>query len=156
AKGAAYLSFAATQEEQIECARSLRMLKAGWTTESHTAYFRWLLTAASSYRGGASFDKYIEFIRNDAVANLSDEQKITLQNVLNEKPIRTSPLDGLSSLLAGRPRTDWTLDQLSTAIESDKRPRDLTIGRKMFAAAACYTCHRLGNQGGMSGPDLTT
>ncbi|HEY2413170.1 MAG TPA: c-type cytochrome [Pirellulaceae bacterium] len=155
-KGVAYLSAAATQEEQIECARSLRMLKTGWTTQTHTAYFRWLLKAASSYRGGASFDKYIEFIRNDAVANLSDEQKAALRDVLDEKPIRTSPLDGLSSLLAGRPRTEWTLDELSKATGANLEHRDLANGRKMFAAAACYTCHRLGNQGGMSGPDLTT
>jgi putative heme-binding domain-containing protein len=156
AKGVAYLSSAATQEEQIECARSLRMLKTGWTTETHTAYFRWLLKAASSYRGGASFDKYIEFIRNDAVANLSDEQKAILDDVLEEKPVRTSPLDGLSTLLAGRPRTEWSLDELSKATETGLDHRDLANGRKMFAAAACYTCHRLGNQGGMSGPDLTT
>ena len=25
----------------------------------------------------------------------------------------------------------------------------------MFSAAACYTCHRFGNAGGMTGPDLT-
>ena len=26
----------------------------------------------------------------------------------------------------------------------------------MFAAAGCYACHRFDNQGGMTGPDLTT
>ena len=25
----------------------------------------------------------------------------------------------------------------------------------MFAAAGCFTCHRFGNEGGMTGPDLT-
>ena len=54
--------------------------------------------------------KYIEFIRNDAVANLSDEQKAALREVLEEKPVRTSPLDGLSTLLAGRPRTEWAMN----------------------------------------------
>jgi putative heme-binding domain-containing protein len=29
-------------------------------------------------------------------------------------------------------------------------------GRKMFAAAACFTCHRFANEGGMTGPDLTS
>ena len=27
--------------------------------------------------------------------------------------------------------------------------------QKMFAAAACYACHRFGNAGGMTGPDLS-
>ncbi len=154
-KAVNYLTTAATQEEQIECARSLRLLKAGWTTESHTAYFRWLLQAASTYRGGASFEKYIEFIRDDAIKSLSDSEKESLQEVLAEKPVRTSPLEGLASLLAGRPRTEWTLGELAQATETGLASRDLANGRKMFAAAACYTCHRLGNQGGMTGPDLT-
>ena len=63
----------------MEYARSLRMLKAGWTTATHTAYFQWFLKAASNYRGGASFDKFIEFIRNDAVASLSEAEKVDLQ-----------------------------------------------------------------------------
>ena len=29
-------------------------------------------------------------------------------------------------------------------------------GRKMFGAAACFACHHFGNEGGMTGPDLTT
>jgi putative heme-binding domain-containing protein len=33
--------------------------------------------------------------------------------------------------------------------------RNFDTGRKMFTAAACYTCHRFGNAGGMTGPDLT-
>ncbi|MDA7906787.1 c-type cytochrome, partial [Mariniblastus sp.] len=34
--------------------------------------------------------------------------------------------------------------------------RNFENGRKMFAAAACFACHRFQNQGGMTGPDLTT
>ncbi|MDZ4286730.1 MAG: c-type cytochrome, partial [Prosthecobacter sp.] len=33
--------------------------------------------------------------------------------------------------------------------------RNFDNGRKMFGAAACYACHRFGNAGGMTGPDLT-
>jgi putative heme-binding domain-containing protein len=33
--------------------------------------------------------------------------------------------------------------------------RDFENGRKMFSAAACFACHRFGNAGGMTGPDLT-
>lgn len=36
------------------------------------------------------------------------------------------------------------------------KKRDLENGRKMFGAAACFTCHRFGNEGGMTGPDLTS
>ncbi len=33
--------------------------------------------------------------------------------------------------------------------------RDLNNGKKMFALASCYKCHRLEGQGGIVGPDLT-
>ncbi len=45
------LAQAPTQEEQIEYARSLRMLKTGWTPELRQTYFSWFLKAAS-YKGG--------------------------------------------------------------------------------------------------------
>lgn len=155
-KGMALIEAAPTQEEQIEYARSLRFVKTGWTTESRTAYFRWLTKAASSMRGGASFDKFIEFIRNDAVATLSDAEKTALAEVLAEKPVRKSPLEGLASLFAGRPKTEWTLNELSLAAQSGLKQRNFENGRKMFGASACFACHRFANEGGMTGPDLSS
>lgn len=155
AEAVALMENAATQEEQMEYARSLRMLKAGWTPATHTAYFRWFLKAAS-YRGGASFERFMEFIRTDAVASLTDEERESLQDLLAEKPVSRSPLEGLAASLAGRPRTEWTLDELSAAAETGLHGRDFENGRRMFAAAACFTCHRFGNEGGMTGPDLTS
>ena len=86
AKAMALIDAAPTQEEQMQYARSIRFLKAGWTDELQTAYFQWFLKAAN-YRGGASFAKYIEFIRNNAVASLSDAQKESLKEILTKKPV---------------------------------------------------------------------
>jgi len=44
---------------------------------------------------------------------------------------------------------------LSAATKDGMTGRDFDNGRKMFAAAACYACHRFGDEGGMTGPDLT-
>ena len=33
--------------------------------------------------------------------------------------------------------------------------RSFETGRKMFGATGCFSCHRFGNEGGMTGPDLT-
>jgi len=49
----------------------------------------------------------------------------------------------------------WTLEELSEATKTGMKGRSFETGQKMFAAAACYACHRLGNAGGMTGPDLT-
>jgi len=155
AKGMALLRAAPTQEEQMEYARSLRMLKTGWTTELRTEYFEWFLKAAN-YRGGASFEKFIEFIRNDAVASLSDEEQKTLASVLARKPQKTSPLAAIGSALAGRTTMkEWKLEDLAPAADRGLKKRNFEDGRKIFGAAGCFACHRFGNEGGMTGPDLT-
>ena len=155
AKGMALIEKAPAQEEQLQYARSLRMLTAGWTPELRTAYFEWFLTAAN-YRGGASFEKFIEFIRKDAVEALTAEEKASMAELLARQPVRKSVLENLGQIFEGRESTEWSLDELSSAARENLKERDFNSGRKMFAAAGCYACHRFDNQGGMTGPDLTS
>ncbi|MGH7944484.1 MAG: heme-binding protein [Opitutaceae bacterium] len=154
AKALALIAAAPAQEEQLEYARSLRMLEAGWTIPTRTAYFEWFLKAAN-YRGGASFAKFIEFIRNDALKTLSDSERTALAGVLEKTPERISAIENIGYVFAGRPFTNWTLDDLSAAAQSGLKGRSFETGRRMFGAAACFACHRFGNEGGMTGPDLT-
>ncbi len=154
-KSIALMQSVPTQEEQMQYARSIRFLKEGWTTALHTQYFEWFLTAAS-YAGGASFEKFIEFIRNDAVASLNDQQKTELAAVLDRKPERKSVLENLGKVFAGRELHEWSLDELTAATAAGLQHRNFENGQKMFAAAGCYACHRFNNQGGMTGPDLTS
>jgi putative heme-binding domain-containing protein len=146
---------APTQEEQMQYARSIRMLKEGWTPDLQNAYFEWFLKAAN-YRGGASFAKFIQFIRDDAVASLSDEQKQQMSELLARKPVVKSALENLGEVFVGRTPTEWKLDELSKSAKTGLVKRDFTNGKKMFAASGCYACHRFGTQGGMTGPDLTS
>ena len=156
AKAVPLIQSAPTQEEQIEYARSLRMLKAGWTTQLHTDYFNWFLKAAN-YRGGASFGRFIEFIRQDAVTSLSADEKTALAEVLGKKPLKMSPREAYASVLAGRmPVKEWKLDDLASTADRGMKGRNFETGRKMFAATGCVLCHRFGNEGGMTAPDLTT
>ena len=149
------ISDAPTQEEQMQYARSIRLLKAGWTTDLQTEYFEWFLKAAN-YRGGASFEKFIEFIREDAVATLTDEDREALKATLARKPEKKSALENLGTIFQGRTEKEWSLNELSDYAKDHLKERDFNRGRKFFAAAGCYACHRFNNQGGMTGPDLTT
>ncbi len=154
-----------SQEEQIEYARSLRVLKTGWTNATRTAYLEWFLKA-SNFRGGASFDKFIEFIRNDALSTFTDAEKKDLELLIAQKPIRKSAIENVGAIFAGRKENAYTMDELvvlandrlthNGSLSEGIRKRDLDNGRKMFGAAACFTCHRFGNEGGMTGPDLTS
>ena len=154
-KAISLLNKAPTQEEQMEYARSLRTLKNGWTHKLRTQYFNWFLKAAN-YRGGASFTKFIEFIRNDAVASLSPKEQKDLSTLLNQKAELKSPAEVMAEAMAGRTFVNnWELEELSNLSSNGLKGRSFDSGRRMFAAGGCYACHRFGNKGGMNGPDLT-
>lgn len=151
AKVVQLLELAPTQEQQIDYAKTLRHLRAGWTPELRQRYFEWFVKAAG-YRGGASFSLFVEHIKQDAVAQLTDEQKERLAPVLNAKP------EGPVTPLTAKPRPfvkEWTLEELLPLVEEGLQGRDFDRGRRMFAAANCFACHRFDNQGGAIGPDLT-
>ncbi len=153
-KALALMARAPTQEEQIEYARSLRMLDRGWTPATRKAYFEWFHKAAN-FRGGASFAKFIEFIQTDALATLSPAEKAALAPVLEKKPEVKSAIVNLGDVFAGRTPRAWTLDELAKAADRGLSGRNFDQGRRMFGAGACFACHRFGNEGGMTGPDLT-
>ena len=153
------------QEEQIEYARSLRALTTGWTNKTRTAYLEWFLKA-SNFRGGASFNKFIEFIRNDALSTFTASENTELATLIEQKPVRKSAIENAGAIFAGRKENVYSLDGLITmaneglnyqgSLSEGLLRRDLENGRKMFGAAACFTCHRFGNEGGMTGPDLSS
>jgi len=154
AKGMALIAAAESQEPQIEYARSLRHLKVGWTKELRTQQLEWFLKAAN-YNGGASFSKFIEFIRNDSLATFTDAEESDLAALIERKPVKKSAIELSGEIFAGRTPKAWTLDELSAATSTGLQNRNFDNGRKMFGAGACFACHRFGNAGGMTGPDLT-
>ncbi|MEY4445759.1 MAG: hypothetical protein RL444_872 [Verrucomicrobiota bacterium] len=156
AKGMALVADAGSQEPEMEYMRSLRMLKAGWTPALREAQLNWFVKAAS-YRGGSSFGKFIEFIRNDSLATFTPEELTRHEKLiaLAKNPPVKSAYENVGAIFAGRTPKNWTLEELSAAASTGMKGRDFENGRKMFGAAACFACHRYGNAGGMNGPDLT-
>ena len=144
---------AATREEQMEYARSLRNLKADGLMNCGPSLQ--LVLKAANYRGGASFTKFIEFIRKDAVASLSAKEQKELAELLKKKAVAKTPAEVMAEAMAGRTFVkNWEMEELSKSASSGLKGRNFQVGRKMFAAGGCYACHRFGNQGGMNGPDL--
>ncbi len=154
AKAMALIKAAPSQEPQMEYARSLRFLKTGWTSDLRKQQLEWFLKAAN-YNGGASFTKFIEFIRNDSLATFTDAEKKEHAELIAKKPVRKSAIELSGEIFVGRTPTLWKLEDLSKAAQSGMKGRDFVKGKQMFAASACYACHRFGNAGGMTGPDLT-
>src|SRR5690606_28741530 len=84
------LAEAPSQEEQIAYAKNVRLVTAGWTPELRRQYFQWFVRA-QTYRGGASFELFMQDIKNDAVAQLSEAEKTALKPVLEAKAEATAP-----------------------------------------------------------------
>ncbi len=151
-KTIALLEKAPTQEEQIHYAKSLRNLTVGWTPEDRRTYFRWFSRAAA-YRGGASFEKFVDYIKKDALKTLTAEQKNALKPILEAKPQATGQIVGETS----RPFVkDWKMEDFGDELASKLTAgRNFQRGRSMFAITKCFACHRFNQEGGAVGPDLT-
>jgi putative heme-binding domain-containing protein len=149
AKTLALLGEAPTQEEQLEYARSLRVLKTGWTPAQRKEYFRWYLKAAN-FKGGSSLRGFLRIMKRDAVATLTEKEKADLKPVLDARPLETP--------IVGKPRPfvkKYKLAELAPIVEKGLTKRNFARGRKLFGEAQCFACHRFDNEGGSTGPDLT-
>ncbi len=148
----AALNAAPSQEEQLDLARTIRVLKTGWTPDLRRAYLNWFLKAAS-FRGGASLAGFLRDMKADAVATMSDAEKVQLADVLNAKPVVKKPLE---NLLAGRSTVqEWKVSDVTPALATGLRHRNFQKGHDLFGAVGCFNCHRFAGDGGAVGPDLT-
>ena len=145
------LAEAPTQEEQIHYVLSLRKLTKGWTPELRKTYFQWFLEAAR-FKGGNSFIRFLQNIRNEAVEELPLEDKNLLGGLVIQ-PIEQK--DPYSDLKARPVVKQWKLGDLLPIEDTVLSDRDLKNGKTMFAIGQCYKCHRVSGEGGIVGPDLT-
>lgn len=153
AKAVPLVNEAPTQEEQIDYARILGFAKVGWTRELRESYFRWFPRAAN-YKGGASFNQFIDEIKANAVATLSEGEKADMKDVLELKPEPKALPFALKPMQFVQA---WTMADLEGLLGAGlEGNRDFENGRNMFGAATCFACHRFGKEGGSVGPDLTS
>src|SRR5439155_25139021 len=122
AKTLSLLAGAPTQEEQLEYAKSLRVLKTGWTPKQRAEYFAWL-QQASRFKGGASFRGFLNLILDDAIASLSEAEKAALL----QSTVRNLMAASAAAPAAAKPRPfvkKWTLRELAPLVEQGFTKRD--------------------------------
>jgi putative heme-binding domain-containing protein len=129
----------------------LREVKGPWTEDERRRFFAWfdkLLTK----KGGESYAGFIVDLKKQTLANATPEEQAWI-NKLDSK-IPESALANLPEIKG--PGRQWTLAEIVALAESGLEGRDKENGKRMFQASLCAACHRYGNDGGSSGPDLTT
>ena len=98
-----------------------------------------------------SFEEYLRDIRKAAVARLTPAERTALGELLTEKPRK----DPYAALKARPVVKEWKVGDLLAAADAKTAKRDVENGRRVFAEALCFGCHRFDGRGGMTGPDLT-
>jgi putative heme-binding domain-containing protein len=72
-----------------------------------------------------------------------------------ESYLAAHPLPIKDALLADRrPRTEWKVDDLASAVGELKSGRSYSNGKHMFQVANCVACHKLEGAGNTFGPEL--
>ncbi|HND53616.1 MAG TPA: hypothetical protein PLV92_14505, partial [Pirellulaceae bacterium] len=162
------LTTAKTQEEKVHYLMVLRKVRQPWTAAQRKLYFEWLRQAEQFY-GAQYLVKFVQHIRDDAVATLSDSERTALAALIAPKtPDSAGAASGagtgatgtgatsIADALKSRPFVrDWKLDDLIGALDDTVRKPDTSRGRAAYEAAQCHRCHRFGATGSPVGPDLT-
>jgi putative heme-binding domain-containing protein len=146
----AELKASPSQENQIHYAMTLRGARKGWNRKLYRQYFQWFSDIQSA-RGGMSFGGFIENIKKAALEGVPENMQDKLADVIN--PPHTED----EAIIEVRPLVkEWTVDDLVESVTDDNHVPNFERGREVFAAGQCYKCHRMGIQGGILGPVLTS
>ena len=138
--------------QAIFYANALREARVGWTPELRKTFFSWFPTTAT-WNGGNSFRKFLETIRDLALANcVTDETERAALKTLATTVIPTEQIPVISPKGPGK---NYTADEIVALAETGLKKRNFEQGKAMFSSVLCINCHHFGGQGGNTGPDLT-
>jgi putative heme-binding domain-containing protein len=143
------------QTQRMLLASMLRGVSKGWTPALQRQYLKLIDQAMTSSRGGNMYYGAWQMIREEFIAHLPPGDRKTLAGLV-ETPVNEALTAELPSAVG--PGATWTVYWAWERLESDPnglKRRNFENGRKMFAAATCILCHRVGSEGGAVGPDLT-
>jgi putative heme-binding domain-containing protein len=121
----------------------------GWTPNLRKEFFGFL-DELSLAQGGNSLKGFVRNIRKEAVAMVPAAERAAFE--ASTPVVKATPIPA-----AQGPGRLWTHAEALKAWENGKATGtlDFANGQKMFAAALCSQCHRMGGAGGAQGPDLT-
>ena len=141
-----------TQQQRMHHLFVLRDVKTGWTPAARRRYFEHL-RRFGEFTGGDGMPTFRRLIESEALASLPESQRMPLEKLLR---------DAVDPWVAEIPQEKrslvrkWTTDDFADSLAQTARGRDFERGKRMFAAARCILCHRVGRRGGVVGPDLSS
>jgi len=164
------LAAASTQEEQLNYVVHLRTITNGWTPELRRQYFgwwaikrdasqhpdfvkQWFADAGREFSDGASFNNFLVKMRRTAMSNTPQPELVSLQSVLDSW---AEPLPKIKASKKQRSYVkDWKVADLEADLGQVAHGRNFAQGQDSVFATQCLMCHRVGEEGGAVGPELT-
>jgi putative heme-binding domain-containing protein len=137
---------------QLHIAYVLRTVteKDAWSPAARGQYLGWFVQARQ-WTGGPSYRLYLRNMEHESLAGLTENEKLALETNGIRTPYAPPPLPKPVG-----PGREWTAEELLAAAKERLHVgRDFERGKRAFAAARCIVCHRFGDDGGATGPDLT-
>jgi putative heme-binding domain-containing protein len=113
---------------------------------------KWFEEAGRPYSDGASFANFLKNFLRDVVPNLSEAELKELS------PIITAINDKAVPNYNTKPRQtvkQYKIEDLLEKVSKVETGRNFERGRDAYIAGQCIKCHRMGDEGGAVGPDLT-
>ncbi len=147
------LAKSSTQQDQMFYVFTLRVLDKHWTPEQRKTFFNWIAAAQAHGRGGNSFVKFLQQIRDDAKERMPAEQVAEMADIIAGKGITPEETVGLET--TRQFVHNWQLADFASDLPKVESGRNFEAGRQAYHAAQCAKCHRFAGEGGDTGPDIT-
>ncbi|MCA8988947.1 MAG: c-type cytochrome [Planctomycetaceae bacterium] len=145
------LEAAPTQEEQVHYAMTLAHMKEGWTLTQRQQILNWL-QQARRFPGGKLVDQAVKNLILSYRESLSEEEANSLSDLLTQLE---QPLPETGPVVEYPVVKNWAMSDLLNALNDVTDQRSHEQGKRALAKASCLKCHRVGEEGGRIGPDLT-
>jgi putative heme-binding domain-containing protein len=139
----------AMQEERLFALFVLRDVREGWTPESRRAYLT-ALNDASTFVAGEGMPKYLDHIRKEFVATLTEDEAAEFADLLKPAALAEEIIPATTRQVVKK----WAVDDFATLLDQPAKG-NTERGAALFREALCVRCHRAGARGPAVGPDLT-
>ncbi|MGA1016272.1 MAG: hypothetical protein ACO3VS_14115, partial [Limisphaerales bacterium] len=115
---------------------------------------QWFFEADRSITNGASYSKFLERIREEALVGIGPREQKALSDILEGGKVREANQQP-NPILQRSAFTAWSLEAIKPHLDGVNQGRQYEQGKLAYEATQCGTCHRFGDAGGAVGPDLT-
>ncbi|MEM9829228.1 MAG: heme-binding protein [Bacteroidota bacterium] len=140
--------------QQTYYATVLSRQKSGWTPELRERYFKWFYQAFD-FEAGNSYIGFLDKARQEALAKVPEDEFEYYNNLSGDSLLSSSGRDLANVPRPKGPRRNWKLEEAVSVLDTIGLEANFQVGKNMYAATRCITCHSMQGEGGIIGPDLT-